>query len=69
MNGGTTPNTKYKFSVNCEHVLGSVQTDSQGNGDARFSFVEAEVGPSFALGLAADEPAGNNFQSLALALK
>jgi hypothetical protein len=69
MNGAATPNTKYKFSVNCEHVLGSVQTDSQGNGDARFSFVETEVGPSFALGLAADEPAGNTFQSLALVLK
>ncbi|SFK56300.1 hypothetical protein [Methylocapsa palsarum] len=69
MNGGTTPNTKYKFSVNCEHVLGSLQTDAQGNGDARFSFVESEVGPSFALGLAADEPAGNIFQSVPLTLK
>lgn len=69
MNGGATPNTKYKFSVNCEHVLGAVQTDAQGNGDARFSFVETEVGPSFALGLAADEPAGDTFQSLALVLK
>lgn len=69
LNGETTPNTKYRFSVNCDRVLGSVQTDAQGNGDARFSFVETEVGPTFALGLAADAPAGNNFQSLPLTLK
>lgn len=69
MNGGATPNTKYNLSVNCEHVLGGVRTDAQGNGDARFSFVETEVGPTFALGLAAEAPAGDVFQSVALTLK
>lgn len=60
---GGAPNGHYKFSVNCNQILGNVFTDAKGAADVRFSFVSGDPSASYTLGVAPVD-AGLAFQSV-----
>jgi hypothetical protein len=58
------PSTTYHFFLKCVRHLGDIPTDSEGVGNASFSFATSSVGNVYAFDMYPEgAPAGNKYQS------